>query len=121
MNSKGFTLIELLGVVAILGIIALIAVPVIDNSLNKSRYELYATQIEQIEKGMEDYHAQNIQEVNDALANSSEFCKTIKELQDDGKLQLDIKNPITNENFPETTEVCVARENNNFSYYVKEN
>ena len=45
--KKGFTLIELLGVIVILGILAVIAVPVIDSSINKNKENLYQTQIQQ--------------------------------------------------------------------------
>ncbi len=119
MKNKGFTLAELLGVIALLGIISLITVPAIDRSLNKGKTELYETQIQQLKKGLKDYLSENIKEM--PQTDGKKTCKTISELQSDGYLPLNIKNPKTNEVFSQTTEVCVEKvENNEFKYYVNE-
>ena len=107
MKDKGFTLAELLGVIAILGIIALITVPAINRSLNQGRNDLYQTQIEQLKKGAQDYYTEHLDEMPDDIGSSN--CKTINELQKDGDLPLDIKNPKTGKSFPLTTEVCVKK------------
>ena len=107
MKNKGFTLAELLGVIAILGIIALITVPAINRSLNQGKEDLYNTQIEQIKKGAQDYYAEHLSEMPDNINDSS--CKTINDLQKEGYLPLDIKNPKTDEAFPLTTKICVKK------------
>ena len=91
MRDNGFTLAELLGVIAILGIIAMITVP----------------QIEQLEKGAQDYYTEHLDEMPDDINASN--CKTIDELQKGGYLPLDIKNPKTDEAFPLTTKICVKK------------
>ncbi len=116
--KKGFTLIELLGVIVILGILAVIAIPVVDNSINKNKDELYKTQIKQIIKGAEDYYATHLSELP---KNDGEIKKiTIKDLQDEGYLELNIKNPKTNDIFPPNTTVTITKINKNYKYEVKE-
>ncbi len=107
MRNKGFTLAELLGVIAILGIIALITVPAINRSLSQGREDLYLTQIEQIEKGAQDYYTEHTDELPEEIGDTA--CKTIDELQTSGYLPLDIENPKTGENFSLTTEVCITK------------
>ena len=120
MKNKGFTLAELLGVIAILGIIALITAPAINRSLSEGREDLYETQIKQLEKGAEDYYAEHLSEMPQDINSSS--CKTIDELQKNGYLPLDIKNPKTDKAFSLTAEVCVVKKGSNeFDYEVRIN
>lgn len=107
MRDKGFTLAELLGVIAILGIIAMITVPAINRSLNQGREDLYQTQIEELKKGAQDYYTEHLDEMPDKINTSN--CKTINELQKEGYLPLDIKNPKTDEVFSLTTKICVKK------------
>lgn len=116
--KKGFTLIELLGVIVVLGVIAVIAIPVIDNSINKNKEELYQTQINQIIKGAEDYYASHIKEL--PKNNGETKTKTIRDLQNAGNLPLDIKNPKTGNHFPPTTTVTITKVNDNYKYTVNE-
>ena len=117
--KKGFTLAELLGVIAILGIIALVTVPAINRSLNQGKDDLYNTQIEQIKKGAQDYYTEHLSELPKQINASA--CKTIDELQKNGYLPLDVKNPKTDESFPLTTKVCVKKiTDKEFEYEVQE-
>lgn len=119
MRNKGFTLAELLGVIAVLGIIAMITVPAINRSLNQGKEDLYNTQIEQIKKSLQDYYAEHLSEMPDEM--NSTACKTISELQDEGYLPLDVKNPKTNDVFAPTTEACVRKiGDRKFEYGVNE-
>lgn len=105
---KGFTLIELVGAIVILGIIGLITIPVIDKSLSSGKDNIYEVQVTQIKKGIKDYYAENLEEVNEILTNDGKYCKTISELQSAGNLELDIKNPKNNEYFDASTKVCIV-------------
>lgn len=49
MNKKGFTLVELLAVVVVLGLIAAILVPIIQDTLNKSKNKINSINIKQVE------------------------------------------------------------------------
>lgn len=116
--KKGFTLIELLGVIVILGILAVIAIPVVDNSINKNKENLYQTQLKQIIKGAEDYYATHLSE----LPKNEDDNKTItiKQLQDSGYLSLDIKNPKTNDNFSPNTTITITKVGKNYKYTIDE-
>lgn len=116
--KKGFTLIELLGVIVVLGILAIIAIPIVDRSLNESKESLYETQIEQIIKGAEDYYTKNLDELPQNDGAKDEI--TVRELQDAGFLPLDIKNPKTNGNVSPNTKVIVTKSGNNYKYEVDE-
>ena len=48
--KKGFTLIELLATIIILALIALVTYPIIDNIVSDSREDLYAKQIDELER-----------------------------------------------------------------------
>ena len=89
--KRGFTLAELLGVIAILGIIAMITVPVIDKSLNQGKSNLSETQEQQLIKGLKDYYAENVREMPKNIGDKK--CLKISDLQNNGYLPLDIKNP----------------------------
>jgi len=116
--KRGFTLIELLGVIVILGLLAVIAIPIVDNSINKNKENLYHTQINQIIKGAEDYYATHLSEL--PKNNSDEKRLTIKTLQDEGYLDLNIKNPKTNEFFSPNTTIVITKKGENFKYKVDE-
>jgi len=118
MKHKGFTLIELLGVIVILGLLAVIAIPIVDNSINKNKENLYHTQLNQIIKGAEDYYATHLSSLP---KNEGETKKiTISQLQNNGNLPLDIKNPRTNENFSPNTTIIVTKTGKNYKYKVDE-
>lgn len=104
--KKGFTLAELLGVIAILGIIALITIPVIDRSLNQGREKLSKAQETQIKKACQDYYTKNLKELPQTTGTA---CKTVKELQEAGFLQLDVKNPKTGKDYSSSFNACVKR------------
>ncbi len=116
---KGFTLAELLGVIAILGVIALITVPAINRSLDSGRDDLYETQIEQLKKGAEDYYTKHLDEMPDMEGVIA--CKTLEDLQNEGYLPLDIKNPKTDKPFSALTKVCVEKKGEaEYLYSVEE-
>ncbi len=128
--KKGFTLAELLGVIAILGIIALIAVPAVNNSINESNEKLYQTQLKQMIKGAKSYYAEhldalkdvssscNVTNVNDC--NGSGCCITLKQLQNEGYLPLDVNNPKNGKAFNPNSVIVVTKDGANFKYQVLE-
>ena len=48
MNKKGFTLVELIGVIALLAAMALIAVPIINKTIERSKEKSYRAQIDAV-------------------------------------------------------------------------
>ena len=107
MKKNGFTLIELLGVIVIISVLSLIAVPIIDRSLNQGKEGLSEIQRGQLTKALENYYAEHLSEFNSI--GESPVCKSIADLKDFGYLPTDLKDPKTNNNLSESIKVCVSR------------
>ena len=107
MKRKGFTLIELLGVIVILSVLSLIAVPIIDRSLNQGKESLSKIQKGQLIKALESYYAEHLSEFN--AVGESPICKTVGQLKGDGYLPVDLKDPETDTALGEDIKVCVSR------------
>ena len=115
--KKGFTLVELLGVIVVLAIISMIAVPLIDRSINKSDEDLYNTQINQIVKAAKNYYAEpeNIDGLPQGAGDS--VTVTLEALQKGGYLPTEVDNPKTGEPFnPTLSYVTVTKKGNHFEY-----
>lgn len=128
MNKNGFTLVEVIGVIVILSILSLIAIPVIDRSLNKGKENLSKIQREQIIKSLRNYYAENLGEFRNVSTDSNNpTCKTVGELKN-GYLPTDLNDPKTGERISEDLEVCVYKTqicesgvcNYKSNYFIKE-
>ena len=118
MKNKGFTLIELLAVVTILGIIAAISIYSISTSMENSRKKLYDTQIELIIDGAKTWAAKHFMELPEN--DGEEIYITLAELKEEGCVQSDIINPITNEPFNEQMQVRIKIIGENYIYEIVE-
>lgn len=116
-QNKAFTLVELLAVIAILGIIALIAIPTVDKALNKGKDQMLETQKAQMIKGAKDYLTVN---TNRLPESGSSLILTVGELQDEGFLQLNIKNPKSDDYVSPNAEIEVKAIGTGYKYTVKE-
>lgn len=115
--KKGFTLVELLAVITLLGLLSLIVVPVVDKLIKDSEEELYQTQIKNIEDGAKNWASKNIFN----LPESGYIDKTICELERDGFLEIDMKNPKTEELFYKDSYVRITKTDYGFEYeYIEE-
>jgi len=115
--KRGFTLVELLAVIAILGVIALIAIPAVDKALDQGKDQLLETQKAQMIKGAKDYLAANIDELP---SSGSTIILTVRELQDAGFLQLNIRNPKSDDYVAPSAQISVKAVGNGFQYEVLE-
>lgn len=112
--KKGFTLVELLAVITLLGLLSLIAVPVVDKLIKDSEEELYETQINNIELAAKNWTSENIFSLPE---NVGEYVdKTICELERQGFLEVDMKNPKTEELFYKDSYVRITKTDYGFEY-----
>lgn len=111
--KRGFTLVELLAVLVILSLLSLITVPVVDKLIKDNKEKMYDIQIKNIEDGAKDWAAANPFSMPE---DGESITKTIKELEDGGFIEVDIKNPKTNEVFCDTSYVKITNKNNVYSY-----
>lgn len=109
--KKGFTLIELLGVIVLLGILSMLAVPVINRTLNQGKDNLYKVQKKQLVKALKNYYTENTSLLND-ISDGGVSCKTVGELKSLGYLPTDLKDPRTSDDLSEVLEICVKKEIN---------
>ena len=111
--KKGFTLAELLGVIVILGAILLIIMPIVDKTLKQSTDDLYEKQIESIKLSMEMWLSDKVK------PNNGEYIVlTLSQLKEAGLVEYDIKNPKTEELFPNDMILTIKKNNNEFEYIV---
>ena len=92
MFKKGFTLVELLAIIVILAVIALIATPIVKDSIANSKEQALKETINSIERAAYNYGYQN------DIGYDTNYKKlTLDELISKGFLKGDIINPVTNE------------------------
>ena len=112
--KKGFTLVELLAVITLLGLLSLIVVPVVDKIIKDSQEDLYQTQINNIEAGAKNWAADNVFSLPEE--NGKHVDKTICDLEKEGFLEIDIKNPKTDELFYKDSYVRITKTDYGFEY-----
>lgn len=115
MKNRGFTLTELMAVVAILAVLALIITPIIDNSIKKSKNQMYLIQIENIRIAGENYYSDNI--ILKPTNNNYSFV-TLETLISLGYIDSDIKNPKTGNAFEEEIYIQLLNDNGTYIYSV---
>lgn len=98
MNNKGFTLVELLAVIVILAALALITTTSITKILKDSKDDLYDAQLIALKSSVESWAADNLDKLPE-VDNCAYL--TLKDLKEYGIANSSIKNPKTNEEFPE--------------------
>ncbi len=110
MNKKGFTLAELLGVIVLLSIISLIAISTVDKHIKEGKIKTCKAQEKNIIEGAKIWLIDN--------PNTQTAELTISELQSQGYLESDFKNPMTDEDYKENTKVEITK-NGKYTYHVK--
>lgn len=114
MKQKGFTLVELLGVIIILSILVVIVFPIVNSIVTQSKDTVYQQQINKILSSAYDFSLKNI---NYFPENNKNYI-TLGQLKSEGLIDVDIKNPNTNEIFPDNLVISI---NNVGSEYKNNN
>ena len=117
MKRRGFTLIELIGIVVIIGLILLVAVPTINNVIERSEENKKQEALNNIYMATENYLMANYDEYS-SLDNigASEYIY-VMDLINQQYMDIDELNPNDDESFDSKDVVKVTRnEDNTFSY-----
>lgn len=115
--KKGFTLVELLAVIGILGLIGLITIPVVTNTLNKSKKDLYEAQLSSIKDAAKVWGVDNLDSMPEKENDS--IVVTLGMLKDAGLVDEDLKDPRTKEVFDDdNTCVVVTMTSKGYKYDV---
>ena len=118
MKNKGFTLAELLGVIIILAVVSSITIVTITNSMKNSKEKLYNVQIDNIIVGAKTWASGNVFNLPE---NDGEFIKiTLGQLKQEGFVDSDITNPLTNELFDDNMQIIITKTGNSYKYEVVE-
>ena len=115
MKERGFTLIELLGVIILLSVLAVITVPAITKQVKNGKEKSYDTQLKIIKSSAENYALDN------PIIGDNGFMEiSLKTLQDNGYLDPEFINPLTNEPFDSTITIAIAKSDGHYDIEVYE-
>jgi type IV pilus assembly protein PilA len=114
--KKGFTLAELLAVIVILGIIAVITVPIVTKTLADYKVRLCNNQISNIESAARVWGSDNLLSLPDEDGETLEI--TLKQLQDEGYIGTDIKDPSKSDTLIENVTITITRVGQKQEYTV---
>ena len=116
MNNKAFTLIELLGVLIIISIISILVFPAVSNIINESKDTIYQAQINAILKSAYDFSIKNTSYL--PSVGEKKFV-TLAELKINGLIDIDIKDPITEQKFRDDLVISIEKVGTNYNYDKK--
>lgn len=118
MKKNGFTLIELIAVITILALLGMIIVPVVENSINSGKDELYISQIDSIKASLKQYAIKNI---NSNIQNAGDdIYLSLYQLKIAGFVNLDIADPRSENLIPNDMLLRVEKREKSYIYEVLE-
>ena len=112
MNKKGFTLIELLTTICLMSLIGVSIGLIINKNLKEQKYESYLKYKEIIKSAVNLYVINNIGISNNLYINKQPITIKIKDVINEGYLNQNIINPITNEKISNNDEVKISVDDN---------
>ena len=115
-TKQAFTLIELMGVIIVLGFICVIAVPIVNKQIRKSKEDLYEVQLKNIEEAAENWTYQNAELLPNVDGNR--VTVTLGQLKQGKFLDLNITDPRTEELLPNDMVVVIEKKGNHYLFYV---
>ena len=118
MKKNGFTLIELISVIFLLAIMGMIVVPIVENSINGGKDDLYISQIDSIKASLKKYA---IEKINQQMKNSGDdVYLSLYDLKIAGYVSVDIKDPRTEKLLPEDMLLRIEKREKSYAYEVLE-
>lgn len=119
MNKKGMTLVELITVLVVIGMIAVITIPTIIKTINKSKEQTTDIQEASIKEAAESYVAENIGKTINFTEADNEEVINLNTLIEEGYLKGELKNLKTNKEYDlVNSKVTIKKENNSYIYTI---
>lgn len=125
--KKGFTLVELLAVITLLAVIGLIAVPVVNRTINSSKEKAYNAQVEEIKNAARSWASEHLNEVleddvscptNTSIVNITTV--TVDTLKNGGYIPKKAKSPKNDTNLSGYVSITYDCEYNSYEYEYQE-
>ena len=118
MKKNGFTLIELISVIFLLAVMGMIVIPIVENSINSGKDDLYISQIDSVKASLKKYA---IEEINSQIKNSgNDVYLSLYQLKIAGYVSMDMKDPRTEKLLPEDMLLRIEKREKSYAYEVLE-
>lgn len=118
MKKNGFTLIELISVIFLLAVMGMIVIPIVENSINSGKDDLYISQIDSVKASLKKYA---IEEVNSQMRNAGDdVYLSLYQLKIAGYVSVDMKDPRTEKLLPEDMLLRIEKREKSYAYEVLE-
>ena len=118
-RNKGFTLVELISILTILGIIALITIPIMTKTINKSKEKAREVQIEEIIKAAKKYAIKNSYVLPENVGSHTSI--EIETLINENYIDTDqIIDPVTETPITGCINICYKCSEVEYEYFPKE-
>lgn len=118
MKKNGFTLIELMAVIIILALLSMIVVPIVENSINSGKDELYISQIDSIKVSLKKY---SVDKINSNIRNvGDDIYVSLYQLKTAGYVNLDIADPRSEKLIPNDMILHIEKREKSYIYEVLE-
>lgn len=108
MNKKGFTLIELTGVIVLVAILSALATIPINNIIKNAKKDLNESQKKQIVLMAQNWAVDNRSSLPKRGGNTNSLNVTIEQLYNEGYLEDEIVNLITDEKISKCSYVSIS-------------
>lgn len=114
--KNGFTLIEVTVVVLLLGILTVFIVPRVSTIIGNNKSKVCNSIVISAEDAAKGYTYKYTNIVDATIASNGYFEITLLDLQREGLLDVDLKNPYTDESIPNTNVVKITKTGNIYEY-----
>lgn len=116
MEKNGFTLIEIIVIISILALLTTIVVPNVQKIVSNSKDKACKSIVDSIEDAANSYTYLYSGIVDNDILSNGYFEIELIDLQREGLLKVDIKNPYTNELLLNTNKVKIIKDGNVYKY-----